>query len=262
MSYILDALKKSDQKRKLGAVPGLQTDHAALINIEKKRRSYPKIVAVVAGVLLLNVMLWLWWARPWQIDPPQQQASLVVVAPVAPAQPVVPQTSQSAMPPSLPSSDTSPGLVAQVPLPANPVAPVTTDVAAPTWEVEDDQEVADPVLSYPEEFSEPTDGLDEQEGAAVDEVAEAPEVVATPEVALTPNVMAQADLPGNIQQALPQIQISLHFFSNKPEARLVRINDRFLHEGDMVANELRLEEIIESGVVLRFRGYQFRVDRM
>jgi len=266
MSYILDALKKADQKRKVGMIPGLQTDHAALVNIEKRRRFLPILVVLVAAVLFLNGVLWLWWSRPWQ-DDSERQATLGVVAPVSQPQPVLPRTRESVRPPALPSQNEAPRVVENMNVPPQVNAPpaqvpvtggraqVAPPIAAPAGPVAH-EEVEAPVLTYPEEPLAQIVAPDEQGGEAEEAAA------AAPVGDQSAGVVAQADLPEHIQQALPQIRISLHFFSNKPEARLVRINDRHLHEGDMVASDLRLLEITEGGVILGFRGYQFRLDKL
>lgn len=249
MSYILDALKKADQKRKLGVVPGLQTDHAAVVNIEKKRRFSPMLVALVAGGLLLNGALLLWWSKPWQVE------QLPVIAPVAMPQPAVAPTKETALPASPPAPVQTTYVDEGMDLPQNTVAPAAAPVVEPEEPVSN-EEVDAPVLSYPEEQIVATINPDETGGGARE--------VVTPAQGVDQGagVLAQSELPNHIQQALPQIQISLHFFSNRSESRLVRINDRHLREGDMVANELRLLEITEGGAVFSFRGYRFRVDKL
>lgn len=139
--------------------------------------------------------------------------------------------------------------------PQSQVTPSAPPVAVPEEPVTN-EEMDAPVLSYPEEPIAAPVSPDKTEGVGRDAV--------TPDEAgeQSARVMALAELPNHIQQALPQIQISLHFFSNRPEARLVRINDRHLHEGDMVANELRLLEITEGGAVFSFRGYRFQVEKL
>jgi general secretion pathway protein B len=66
MSYILDALKKSDQERQRGAVPNLHTVQMPVAR-ESRRRSRWSSLLVLA--LLLNAGLLVWWLRPWQPEP-------------------------------------------------------------------------------------------------------------------------------------------------------------------------------------------------
>ena len=50
MSYILDALKKSEQERGTGAIPGVQTIHSSSLNYNNQKTYWPYIL--IAAVLL------------------------------------------------------------------------------------------------------------------------------------------------------------------------------------------------------------------
>lgn len=53
MSYILDAIKKSDAERGHGSIPGLQTVHSS--SLDYKTDSKPIWPAIIAGLLVLNL---------------------------------------------------------------------------------------------------------------------------------------------------------------------------------------------------------------
>src|SRR5512140_974589 len=59
MSYILDALKKSDKERRRGSVPDVLTvQEAAVLEPQKRLRwSY-----IVIAALLLNAGFFIWWS--------------------------------------------------------------------------------------------------------------------------------------------------------------------------------------------------------
>jgi general secretion pathway protein B len=59
MSYILEALKKSDQKRQSGKVPDLQTVPEESRYIQQKRRLWPYVVAVVLFINAAVISIWL-----------------------------------------------------------------------------------------------------------------------------------------------------------------------------------------------------------
>jgi general secretion pathway protein B len=67
-----------------------------------------------------------------------------------------------------------------------------------------------------------------------------------------------SELPIAIQQELPAMSITVHAYSSRPAERLVGINDRLLHEGDDVAPGLKLEQITPEGMILSYKGYNFR----
>jgi general secretion pathway protein B len=65
MSYILDALKKSEQERSRGRTPDLQSVHQRAALAPHTRRWWP--YAVVA-TLLVNAGVLLAWLHPWKED--------------------------------------------------------------------------------------------------------------------------------------------------------------------------------------------------
>ncbi len=62
MSFILDALKKSDNKRQEDSVPDLQSVHAAT-PAKSSRKLFWALILVVLGI---NAGLLLWFFAPWQ----------------------------------------------------------------------------------------------------------------------------------------------------------------------------------------------------
>lgn len=78
MSYILDALKKSDQQRQRGATPTLPSAQAA---VAVPKQSFSVFYGVLAVVLLCGGIA-IGWLHPWQTEQPtrgaDQLAALVV----------------------------------------------------------------------------------------------------------------------------------------------------------------------------------------
>ncbi|MFK5926691.1 MAG: general secretion pathway protein GspB [Desulfuromusa sp.] len=71
-----------------------------------------------------------------------------------------------------------------------------------------------------------------------------------------------SQLPISIQKKIPTLQMSLHAYNrDDASASMVQLNDRIMREGDMVADNIRLEQITAEGVVLRYDGYRFLVPR-
>jgi len=92
MSYILEALKKSEQQRKQGDVPTLQTIHLPRPE-QTSTASWPYLVIVL---LLVSLAFVLGWLQPWQdrqaaeTTSAQAQPMAEPPAPAAPAAPVTP----------------------------------------------------------------------------------------------------------------------------------------------------------------------------
>ena len=68
------------------------------------------------------------------------------------------------------------------------------------------------------------------------------------------------ELPFMIKQKLPPLKISLHFYNSTPGRRLVRINDQILRENDSIDNELSVEEITSTSVILNYDGDLFELN--
>lgn len=63
MSYILDALKKSEQERQRNTTPDIHTVHAVPGLRGKRGAVWPYLLSTA---LIANVGLMLWWLQPWQ----------------------------------------------------------------------------------------------------------------------------------------------------------------------------------------------------
>ena len=99
MSYILEALKKSDQERKQGHVPDLQTVHMPVI----LERSHSYWLYIIIVLLLLSLAFVLGWLRPWDRgDEVTQPAAAAVEEPVP----------QVVAAPRLPASEPAPVVAA------------------------------------------------------------------------------------------------------------------------------------------------------
>lgn len=52
--------------------------------------------------------------------------------------------------------------------------------------------------------------------------------------------------------------VAMHAYSMQPRDRLVSVDNRLLREGDYLAADLKLEQIIPDGMIFAYRGYRFR----
>lgn len=248
MSYILDALRKSDQMRRRGAAPTLPLGQAAAAT---PKRPAPLAYGLLALVLLGTGMA-IGWLHPWQRQP-------VAPAPLAGAA-KPPGVSQSKAPAAQlamasnprPQNSVSTTPVVAAPAPAQLVAPA----AAP----------AHPRATAAVESERPRDGgqsAPPKAAAGVSTRAVPPlrqAAVRSNSGAAVPaaSVITMAELPVAIQQELPPMSVSVHAYSGKPAERLVDINGHLLHEGEDVAPGLRLEQITPEGMILSYKGYTFR----
>jgi general secretion pathway protein B len=69
------------------------------------------------------------------------------------------------------------------------------------------------------------------------------------------------ELPTSITRSLPELQFTMHVYSDDAIRRLVRVNGGMYQELDQIYSDLLLEEITEEGVVMNYKGTRFRVER-
>jgi hypothetical protein len=228
MSFILEALKKSERKNRQGAAPGLETIHEPLAGSGASRSKW---VWLLLPALLLNGGLLLWLFGPWAPqtfrNPPPGQAPAVLAQPAA-NQPPAPLVGGSA-----------PALAPPGPTPA--AAPVPP---APARRLEKLPREGQPVRPNPTPSA----------AAAPVSPASAP----LPEQ----RIYALAELPLSLRTSIPELEMSLHAFNrDSSSASLVRINGQILREGALLADHLLLEKITAEGAVFSSAGYRFLAPR-
>lgn len=249
MSYILEALRKSDQQRSRGATPTLFGGQEAMA----VRRKPAFALYGVLAVALIGAGIAIGLLRPWQTPQAEmaERAPIVVHAPVAASAPTPAPAVAPAVPPQL--QDTmAPAISAPVaesaPLPKVEPKPV----ARPKRRVERPIRKAEPSVadrSTPEPVPQPGSESPAAEPARAEPPAAEP--------ANTEPVGTMSELPPSIRDELPKIRITVHAYSSKRASRLVGYDNRILREGDYLVPGLRLEEITQDGMILSYKGYRF-----
>jgi len=247
MSYILDALRKSDLQRHRGAAPTLlAVQDSAVAPKQPAFLAYGLLAAVLVGAGIV-----IGWLRPWQ---PEQaapvRAETVAARPLesTPRQPA-PATSETA---PLPKPDpklqsaTQPAQAAATP---SEIAPQ----AKPKRQ---------PKPKLPAGAKPVTDGPSSEADAATTKTTAAPATeqpadTAAADAAGAQAAISMAELPPSVRQELPAMKITVHAYSGDPGGRLVGMDNRILREGDFVVPGLELEEITPDGMILTYKGYRF-----
>jgi general secretion pathway protein B len=280
MSYILDALRKSDQQRQLGAAPKLHMGQMAAAEPKQPAYMYYGLLAAV----LLCAGIAIGWLRPWQAAPsaPPAHVAAAKLPEANVAQPAPVRTEVAPAPvPGLQLPGAAPLVpVAPAPAPAPAAAPVPTPapvpvrVAAPAAAKAPAPVVASapvvtassaPPATAPAKAQSPASAKAESSVKAQDAAPAVPARApanepppAPPAHAPVQNVIWLAELPLALQQELPPMTVSVHAYSPRPSDRMVGINNRMLREGEFVAPGLKLEQITPEGMVLGYKGYSFR----
>ncbi|MDH3288743.1 MAG: general secretion pathway protein GspB [Betaproteobacteria bacterium] len=247
MSYILDALRKSDQQRQRGVPPTLLAPQAAAVAPRRRVSvSYALLTAVLLGAGIVIGSL-----RPWQTEQPAPATesatvtkpleSNTVLSPASvPARPQVPLKSELV----LPTLKSAPAERRPPTRPAGTGERRASVVAKPDTGATTHSTPREAVTAVPKETARA--------------VPEKPAGAGPGDAAQEQEVMTIAELPGSIRQEIPTISISVHAYSGAPKDRLVGINDRVLREGEYLAPGLMLEQITLDGMILRYKGYRFR----
>jgi general secretion pathway protein B len=254
MSFILDALKKSESERQRQAIPGLMDSRP----LPARPRFPPWAVALIAllaiNLVVLAVMLTRSHAHGDQAD---RSPSLIAPAPTAPAAAILPA-------PAVP-----PATAAQTPR-APPAAATARDHFSPMDPTPADQA---PVYA-PEIPADQGSGASAGEQHHISAGRAASGGVSHHTARLPDPVLAQEDdrasdevLPSineinlNGSQALPELHLDVHVFATNPAERFVYINMRKYHEGATLAEGPVLERIRRDGVVLNYNGLRFVLPR-
>jgi general secretion pathway protein B len=225
MSFILDALKKSETERQRQSVPGLMDTRLS------PRRNRLPVWAIALGVLLginllvLTVVLTRKNAPAAHASPPADAASAPEVA--------VPPETQHFSP-----LDAAPVYAPEIPA-------VAGDTAAPLQPpIVRKASTAGPGIAAVHAARHPDPLLTDENAAADQEVL--------------PSI-SEINLTG--AQALPDLHLDVHVYATKAAERFVYVNMRKYHEGARLQEGPTVERIRRDGVVLSYQGLRFILPR-
>lgn len=230
MSFILDALKKSENERQRRTGPSLADVRAGAPDRERPRWLIPAIALLAINVLVVvGVLMW-----------PEQQTP-------------TPQTAVT-----FPETKAQPSPSAPQPRPAAPAAAAKVDPAPP------------PAPAAPRPAVRPLAAESSAQASPAESLPPAaPVLAAAPPVTTpaTPGFVVEDELPtlneltvgGKIN--LPSLHIDIHVYSTSPQDRFVFVNNKKYREGDRLSEGPRVEEISTVGVILNSQGQRFLLPR-
>jgi general secretion pathway protein B len=268
MSFILDALKKSEVERQRQSVPGLMDTGPPL-----RRARFPVWAIALAALLAVNLaVLIIVLARGGLSGRSGRHASEAIVlgtpAPAAPAPaaptPAAPANAGSAAAPPLPNSVPPPPAMAAAPPAAADSSPPDhhfspMDAAPPVYAPEITADNGPPPApagaSTPSNRAAPAD-LSAVRGRARDPLLTGNDDKSDQEV--LPSI-SELNLTG--ADALPDLHLDVHVYATKPAERFVYINMRKYREGNTLAEGPVLERIRRDGVVLDYHSLRFVLPR-
>lgn len=223
MSFILDALKKSEIERQRQSMPGLMDAPTAL-----RRSRLPLWAVLIGGLLAINtvvlIVVLLRNGGPSLASAPARHD-------IAPAQLKGPTVDDHFSPLSQ-----APVYAPEIPVPPAETSSPNESAAAATRAIAQ--------RAAPHAVRRPDPVLIEEEASDNDEVL--------------PSIN-EINLTG--AQALPEMHLDVHVYATKPADRFVYINMRKYHEGNTLQEGPVLERIRRDGVVLNYQGLRFILPR-
>jgi general secretion pathway protein B len=274
MSFILDALRKSEHERQRQTGPAL----AEVAIAQPRPRTNVWATAAIALLLVNLVVIGVLLIRKAGHEPGAAAPAAAVQAP-APAPVLPPASSQAPAQVSMTQTVPAPGAAAAAPPMLQPAGAATT-AAEPRNPLGDEVSGGEPTLDpqlvahaaaapagppavtrtpagrgsvvYESLPDSATVGGPQHDGSA-----SAPSGARAPEAGPKLPTADELSAAGGV----PALNLELHVYSTKPAERMVFVNSRKYREGDTLQEGPVVREIIPSGVILEFRGNRFLLSR-
>lgn len=231
MSFILDALKKSESDRQRQSGPSLFE-----VKVAPPRRTLPIWAVAIAVLLGINIIVVSWMLLRHPAEEERPTAAHPAAAP--PAREVAANAGKSlappaSAPPSAPAAAPSAAVESRAP-------PAPTPGATPV----DQSAAAQPDVITPSDYApavEPAGGSARASGSAADDLPLYQQIVAS--------------------AGLPALHLDLHVYAQRPQDRFAMINMHRVQEGETLPSGVQVETIRPDGVVLSYRGTRFLLPR-
>ncbi|HEY0767876.1 MAG TPA: general secretion pathway protein GspB [Steroidobacteraceae bacterium] len=238
MSFILDALKKSESDRQRQSGPALFE-----VKLAPPRTGLPLWAIVIAALLVVNLAIAMWMLLRHSAPRSPDTSAAAPTAGTLPA----PSTAAAAAPPP-------PAAGAETPAPAP--APPALSTTAPTASA---PALVPPALLPPVGATNGTGENPDDYAPAAD--AAAPLFNSRVRRGTADGVALYQDAAATPGTRLPQLRLDLHVFAARPQDRFVMINMHKLREGDSLAEGVHVESITPEGAVLSYNGSRFLLPR-
>jgi general secretion pathway protein B len=246
MSYILDALKKSEQERGHGNIPDVQTVHSSSLNYQQQKKSnwpYFLITAVLLNLIAITYFI---------VDKDNTPATEIVVDSVVTESAVTNNADTNI----ITTKSIAPAIKQQT-----NSTPATTILADTSNDVKmENKAVAPAIKSSHNILKQPVSSKTIAEATTYEDNISENNDYQVNEPATTysgDNIIDFNELPEATRLQLPAIIISSHVYSSNPLLRSIVINNNFMEEGEYLIDGLVLYEITPDGAIFNYQGSLF-----
>lgn len=227
MSYILDALKKNEQERDLGQVPGIDAVQEKPHSSQNRRWKF-----WLVPVLVINLGVLIWLGTGYQRG--ERSAPVPVSDVTAP----------------------TPGAVASG---SGPVQdPEPERVSAP--------EATPPVRQPPPRIT-PVAPVVPAQSAATRVAPVSPDTASRQALSVTGDPVASDDIPlweelaPDLRRSINRPELDVHVYAAQPARRFILVSLQKYREGDRLPDGMQVERILPTGAVFVADGQRFRIER-
>lgn len=256
MSILLEALKKSEERRQLGKTPDIHdASHEVAGNERASAKTWLPVVLVSVALAAISWFVWLQYEAPAQVAVSES--------------PEVAQRQES-------GTDTVPAAGESVKEARTPVdnftAPQEKTAVPAGGQADASEERKQELARNFSQFRQAEPAVEETEQPPVEKQAApvpppaAKKPIPSPEAkpASQPAAPRETEpvsyweLPQNVRDGMPEFRISVMVYAENPADRFMLVNGRRLVEKDTV-DGVELLEIRRDGAIFRFRNYRFLV---
>jgi general secretion pathway protein B len=248
MSILLDALRKSEEQRRLGATPTLQTPESAIdLKLNGQRNWIPALMMALAAI----VIAWI-GAVQFHRPPPAVVPALAATESQSTDVPIQVETTPEAVEKSATKPDVPPAGTPVMDFTAEPQAAEVPAVAAETGQTVMAGR-ADPNAVAP--VAQPIAALAEDLSSS--DVAARPGPDQLEPYAAEP--ISYWQIPQSLRESMPEMRITVLVYSENPQDRFLLINGKRVREKDEVSDGLVVEEIQRDRAIFTYRDYRFQL---
>lgn len=229
MSFILDALRKSEHERQRQTGPGI-----ADLTPASTRPGLPIWAIALGALLIVNIAVVLVLVLRGEPAPAARapEPALQSIAPAAEAARIAPQP--------------APALIDTAPQPETPSARAEPRLEEPPMDTGELEDIEQEPVARSAQRTDPE--LDAAVRAATQDDTGDENLPTLNDVTLQGS-------------AIPELHLDIHVYATAPAERFVFINMRKYREGGQTPEGTRIERITRDGVVLNHRGVRFLMPR-